>query len=270
MVSRVEDMKTKVWGYYRQHGRDMPWRRTNKAYNIVLSEIMLQQTQVARVLIKYEEFLKIFPTVQSLAKAPLSKVLKAWQGLGYNRRAVNLQRMAKVILKDYNGIFPKTYHELLELPGIGPGTAGALMNFCFNVPTPFIETNIRTVYLHYFFKGRNNVSDKDILKLIERTIDRDAPREWFYALYDYGAMLKKTVGNPNIRSSHYKKQSAFKDSNREFRSKVLKAILRGEKMSESELMKETSIEKNKLKSILRQYVKESTLRKVGGSYTIAV
>lgn len=210
----------------------MPWRETADPYRILVSEVMLQQTQVSRVIPKYEEFLKAFPTAQALAAAAPSAVLRLWQGLGYNRRALNLKKAAETICDQklgHKGRFPEDRDALIGLPGIGQSTAGAIMNFAFNKPTAFIETNIRAVFLYFFFKGSSSVSDTDIYALVEETIDSKRPREWFYALYDYGTMLKSTLGKERSalhkQSKHYSKQSAFKGSNRELRSSIVKHAL---------------------------------------------
>lgn len=186
---------------------------------------MLQQTQAPRVIEKYNQFLKKFPSLKSLAQAPLKKVLIAWLGLGYNRRAVNLQKAAQVIIKDHKGIFPKNRKDLEALPGVGPATAGDLLAFAYNIAVPLIETNIRSVYIHCFFNDEKNISDAEIIPLIEKTLDKKNPRDWYYALMDYGAMLKATRVNPSRRSKHYAKQSPFRGSNRELRSKILKYSL---------------------------------------------
>jgi A/G-specific adenine glycosylase len=217
-----------VWRYYKAHGRhDLPWRKTTNPYRILVSELMLQQTQVVRVLPKYQAFLKLFPTARRLAAAPLGDVLTAWQGLGYNRRAKFLWQTAQVVEKEHRGKWATTLAGLRVLPGIGAYTAGAVMNFAYNQPIPLIETNIRTVYLHHFFHDSHGVADADLLPLIERTLDRENPREWNWALMDYGAYLKTTVGNINTRSRTYKKQSPFKESNRYVRGAILRTLSTG-------------------------------------------
>lgn len=218
---------TTTWEYYKKYGRDLPWRHDTTTYRVVVSEIMLQQTQAARVVKKFESFLKKFPTWKVLAEAPTIEVLKEWQGLGYNRRALNLQRLAQTI----NSMLPSTREELIELPGIGPNTAGSVLAFAFNLPYPFIETNIRTVFIHFFFKNhRGKVHDKKIMPLIERALldtrNQKNPREWYYALMDYGTFLKQTEINPSRKSKHHIKQSMFKGSNRELRSHILKLIIK--------------------------------------------
>jgi A/G-specific adenine glycosylase len=217
-----------VKDYYKKSGRySLPWRHTRNPYHILVSEIMLQQTQVSRVISKYEEFISIYPTADTLARAKTSDVLRAWQGLGYNRRALNLKKTCKIVVKKYKGQFPATKTELESLPGIGQSTSGAILAYIFNVPAVFIETNIRSVYIHHFFKNNKLVHDRDILPLIEETIDTKNPRDWYYALMDYGVHLKQTLPNPSRRSLHYAKQTSFKGSNREVRSKIIKLVLKG-------------------------------------------
>jgi len=186
---------------------------------------MLQQTQVPRVLKKYKEFLTAFPDVRTLSQAKTSEVLKVWQGLGYNRRALALKRAAEAVVTEHDAKFPKSFEELIALPGIGPATAGGILAYAFGIPTVFIETNIRAVFLHHFFANKKNVHDKDLFPLIEATLDRENPRDWYYALMDYGVHLKQTFPNPSRRSRHHAKQTRFKGSNREVRSKILKFLL---------------------------------------------
>lgn len=230
MNRKERDFVNEVWTYYRKEGRHtLPWRKTRNSYRILVSEVMLQQTQVERVIPKYREFLTQFPTVHALAGAPLRDVLRAWQGLGYNRRAKMLHETARAITQKFRGRTPKSYEELKSLPGVGPYTAGAVMAFAHNTPVPLIETNIRTVFIHHFFGDRDDVEDREIVRYIERTLDRENPREWYYALMDYGAHLKRTVGNEGVRSRHYTKQSTFKNSDRQIRGAIIRALtVRGE------------------------------------------
>ncbi|MDB5266650.1 MAG: endonuclease family protein [Parcubacteria group bacterium] len=237
MPKKTSKFQKTVRDFYAKHGRHtLPWRRTRAPYKILVSEIMLQQTQADRVIPKYKSFLKKFPTVESLSRASLSTLLAEWQGLGYNRRALNLKRAAEKIMKDHTGKFPVLYADILELPGVGQATAGDMMAFAYNKPAVVIETNIRTVFIHHFFKDRENISDPEIAKLVERTLDTENPREWYYALMDYGSYLKKELGNNTRQSKHYKKQSAFKGSRRQKNAARLRDMLaRGE--SEKELLK---------------------------------
>lgn len=219
-------MQELVWDYFNQHGRDMPWRHAEKdgsfdPYKIMVSELMLQQTQVSRVVPKFQEFIKRFPTVQSLASASLAEVLLLWSGLGYNRRAKYLHQAAQQI---GSKPFPQTIADLTALPGVGHNTAAAIMNYAYNQPTPYIETNIRTVYIHHYYKDQESVTDKQLLPLVIETLDHEHPREWFWALMDYGAHLKATIGNLGQQSKHYTKQSAFQGSRRQIRGQILRLL----------------------------------------------
>lgn len=206
------------------HGRDMPWRHRLRPYDIMVSEIMLQQTQVARVVPKFTAFLERFEDVASLAAAPLADVIAAWVGLGYNRRARYLQQAAKMVVHDFGGQFPATADQLQRLPGIGVNTAGAIMAYAYNQPAIFVETNIRTVYLHHFFADQTTVSDQAIRHLLELTIDRAAPRQWYWALMDYGSHLKATQPSQLARSRHYKKQARFEGSLRQLRGGLIRQL----------------------------------------------
>jgi A/G-specific adenine glycosylase len=233
MPTTAQFQKT-IRNYYRSHPRPMPWRRVRDCrdpYCILISEIMLQQTQVARVIPFYENFIKKFPNFEKLARAKTRDVLKAWQGLGYNRRALALQKLARDVVANYNGKLPHAADELIKLPGIGPYTAGAIRAFAFNEPEIFIETNIRRVFIHFFFpvrkksnKNAKKVTDAPLRRYIKRTLDSKNPREWYWALMDYGAMLG-LIENPNRRSAHYTKQSKFEGSDREIRGKILRELI---------------------------------------------
>ena len=208
-----------------QYFRDMSWRQTNDPYKIFLSEVMLQQTQVDRVKEKYQQFVKAFPTVQKLAQAEFSQVLALWSGLGYNRRALWLHQAAKIVVEKYHSEFPDGVDLLDELPGIGSHTAGAIVAFAFNKPAVFIETNIRSVFIHEFFHDKKNIDDKQILSLIQETLYSNNPQKWYWALMDYGAVLKKQEKNPSRKSKHYAKQSQFEGSNRQLRGKILRLLI---------------------------------------------
>jgi A/G-specific adenine glycosylase len=190
---------------------------------------MLQQTQTSRVRVKYEEFIARFPDWNALSRAPLPSVLKVWKGLGYNRRALALQRTARIVAKDLGGELSDDTDALLALPGIGKGTAGAILAFAFNKPVTFIETNIRRVFIHEFFPFHSHVSDEQLMPLIEAARSRRASREWYYALMDYGVRLSKLPENANRRSKTYRRQSKFPGSNRELRSRILELVLAKER-----------------------------------------
>lgn len=257
-----------VWDYYKREGRHtLPWRGTRNPYRILVSEIMLQQTQVDRVIPKYRAFLKQFPSLKHLARASLKDVLIAWQGLGYNRRAKMLHTCAKVIVAEHRGIFPCTYNELVELPGVGPYTAGAIMAFAFNEGIPIIETNIRTVFLHYFFNDVTQVADKELLPLITATLDRDRVRAWYYAVMDYGAYIKKTYGNPNNRSTQYMQQSMFKGSDREIRGAIIR-LLTGKPETRNQLFKILPFEDIRIDAQLVKLMQEGMVTGTRGRYSL--
>jgi len=252
--------------FYRKNRRDLPWRETSDPYKILVSEVMLQQTQVSRVGKKYPEFLRVFPTVKKLASAPTSEVLKVWQGMGYNRRALALKRAAEGIVVEHKGKVPNNPELLEMLPGIGHYTARAIVAFAFNTPHVFIETNIRRVYIHHFFPRAKSVPDKKLLPLIEATLDRKNPREWYAALMDYGSTLPKTTLNPNRQSKHYVKQKPFKGSNREVRGKILKLLTAEGGKTLPALTKH--IQYPSLADNLAALAKEGFIRKEGRTFSL--
>ena len=221
----ISEFRQMVLDYYSHHGRPMPWRDTTDPYKILVSEIMLQQTQVERVLVKYPAFLSAFPDFSSLAQAPLADILTVWQGMGYNRRAISLQKCAQRVVNEYNEILPADVDTLATFPGIGRATASSICAFAFNIPVVFIETNIRRVFIYFFFSDADTVSDTEIFPLVEKTLFNDNPRIWYWALMDLGTALKKTIANPNRRSTHYTKQSPFEGSDRRIRGRILALLL---------------------------------------------
>lgn len=217
-----------VWGYWRESGRHgLPWRKTTDPYKILVSEVMLQQTQVARVEEKYKEFLKRFPNARCLAKASLAEVLKIWSGLGYNRRAKYLHDAAKTVVEKHKGTLPRSYEELVALSGVGDYTARAVRVFAFNEPEVFIETNIRTALIHHFGGSVRMLSDRALCVHAEKAAKGQDPREWHSALMDYGAFLKRSGVRNNARSRHYVKQSKFEGSLRQARGRVLHHLTNG-------------------------------------------
>ncbi len=264
----IAAFRKKVYTHYRAYGRDFPWRKTHDPYKILVSEIMLQQTQVERVVEKYRAFLKQFPTVHALAHASLGDVLRAWQGLGYNRRARMLHECAKAVVREYRGKFPKTQEELVALPGIGPYTAGAVLAFAYNSAVPIIETNIRTVFLRHFFNGKDQIPDKDIFVWIDATLDRENPRAWYAALMDYGSHLKKKHGNQNVRSKHYTKQSKFEGSDRQIRGALMRALKDGA-LSKAKLASVlVDIDEVRVDMQLAALLKEGLVSKIGTRYEL--
>lgn len=223
-ATTIESFKSTIWDFYRQHGRTFDWRHVDDPYKIVISEIMLQQTQTHRVAQKYPLFVAQFPDFKTLSQASLREVLTHWQGLGYNRRGKYLHEIAQKVINEYNGLLPADPEALVHFPGIGPATAASICAFAFNLPTQFIETNIRAVFIHFFFKGITNIKDNDIMPLVQATVDPLRARDWYYALMDYGVMLKKTMPNPSRKSAHHTKQSKFEGSDRQIRGMILKLL----------------------------------------------
>ena len=242
--------KSKIRDFARSHKRDLPWRTPTlkpdsqgylDLYLVLVSEVMLQQTQVARVMRKFSEFISVFPQLADLARADLVDVLKVWQGLGYNRRGKFLWESAQILLKllmepsaiNKKGAVPAplsdivTVQQLDDLPGIGPATAASIYCFAFNRPVIFIETNVRKVFIHHFFSDSDSIDDAELVPLIQDTLDYENPREWYYAIMDYGSYLSTVVDNPNTKSKQYSKQSRFTGSDRQIRGKLLREFLSG-------------------------------------------
>lgn len=277
--------------HYRSHGRShLPWRKTRDPYKVMVSEVMLQQTQVDRVIPFYGNFLKKFPNAKTLASAPLSEVLKAWNGLGYNRRAKMLRDAAKIITERHKGKFPKTAEEISKLPGIGPYTASAIATFAFNKPEIFIETNIRTVFFHHCF-GRTDqhlvlvkkaavtntrcwsvrVSDREIGLFVEKALERSKmqPREFYWMLMDYGSFLKKSGVRLNNRSKHYSKQSKFEGSRRQLRGQILKLLIH-KPHNKTQLARHTKRKSKEVREELDRLEREKLIfQGIKGTYRIA-
>lgn len=268
MNKRESNFIKTVWEYYGIHGRrSLPWRCTQNPYRTLVSEVMLQQTQVDRVIPKYKSFLKRFPTLKKLSEATLGDVLREWQGLGYNRRAKMLHRCAQEVVSIHKGKFPKTHAELMKLPGVGHYTAGAVLAFAYNIPIAIIETNIRTVYIHHFFHDATDISDKEIAQLTERTLDIGNSREWYYALMDYGSFLKKSIGNLNSRSKHYVVQTPFKNSDRQIRGTILK-LLTTKEMSRKAFHVALTFDMQRIDEQLEQLNAEKMIMKKGQRYLL--
>ncbi|MGA9756022.1 MAG: helix-turn-helix domain-containing protein [Desulfobaccales bacterium] len=266
----VRRFRRHIYRFFHDQGRRMPWRDTADPYHILVSEIMLQQTQVERVALKYEPFIKAFPDLLSLARAPLREIMGRWQGLGYNRRALALQRLAQRVVAEFGGRLPAAVATLRTFPGIGEATAGALAAFAFNQPVVFIETNIRRVFLHCFFPGRTGVKDREILPLVDQILDREQPRLWYYALMDYGAMLKRAAPNPNRRSAHHQRQAPFADSDRQIRGLILKTLLATPALSVEALVDTLGKSPARTTGLIHTLIQEGFLEQAGAGLRIAV
>lgn len=256
-MGSVYEFQETVWEYFQACGRQLPWREPEPdgsfdAYKILVSEIMLQQTQANRVVPKFQEFLQLFPTIQALASASLAQVLTAWSGLGYNRRAKYLHQTAQILSR----VAPWKYEDLLACPGIGTNTAAAILTYAQNQPVVFIETNIRTVFIHHFFTDETAVPDSAIQELVEKTLDREHPREWYWALMDYGTYLKSAVGNRSQASKTYAKQSTFQGSRRQIRGHVIRLLATG-KHTQTELA--ALIPDQRLTTVLNNLLQEGLI-----------
>jgi A/G-specific adenine glycosylase len=220
----IAEFRRIIYSHYEEAGRVFPWRQNAGPWGVLVSDFMLQQTQTERVVPYWERWMRLWPSPGGLAQAPLESVMREWSGLGYNRRARYIRDCAAAIVRDHRGQVPGTPEELQTLPGIGPYTAGAIACFGYNYPAVFIETNIRAATLHFFFRDREGVKDREVFPLMEAALDRENPRKWYWALMDYGAALKKLTVNPNRKSAHYARQSPFEGSFRRLRGMVIKSL----------------------------------------------
>ncbi len=296
----VHAFRAAVYRFYRREGRhELAWRLTDDPYWILLSEIMLQQTQVSRVAVRYEEFLSLFPSFEALAAASLRDVLAAWRGLGYNRRARFLHELAGVVVRDYGGRLPEDIPSLRALPGIGEYTASAVACFAFGAPVAVIETNIRRAIIYSFFSKEfgdspsqrfaadsggseirpadfperreeflprevpEAVHDREVRDIAEQVLDRAYPAQWNYALMDYGQALSAHVPNPNRHSAHYTRQSRFEGSRRQVRGAILKVLSSVAFATEQTLADETGFAHERLHSVLLDLRREGFVEPVG-------
>ncbi|NBK22887.1 MAG: DNA repair protein [Spirochaetia bacterium] len=215
------DFKTLILDFYAQHGRPFAWRRTSDPYQVLVSEVMLQQTQTGRVVPKYESFLSQWPDFPSLAEASTESLLSVWKGLGYNRRALNLRKSARMT-EAWDWTIPNDKVLIESLPGVGKATSAAIRSFCFGQKSVYLETNIRRVLLSTFYPEVEEVKDKDLeLLLYELSLINEDMKSWYYALMDYGVLLKALFPNANRRSAHYTKQKKFENSNRQIRGQLI-------------------------------------------------
>lgn len=268
-TSSIRQFRKTVYNHFKSHGRSLPWRRDYDPYHVFVSEIMLQQTQADRVAAKFDIFISKLPDFSALAKAPLKKILRLWQGLGYNRRALHLKRAAQIIIKEHAGKLPSSPEILEMLPGIGTATAASIAAFAFNKPVVFLETNIRTILIHHFFKDKKSVHDEKLLPLAERLLDRKNPRKWYSALMDYGTMLKKHYGNDSYRSVHYKKQTRFEGSKRQKRGKILRLLLDHKPLTFNQISKRLEIPSRRLNIILGELIADKIVAKSKNRFLIA-
>lgn len=257
-----------IYDFYSDNERYFAWRGIDNPYYVVVSEIMLQQTQTDRVRKKYDEFIATFPTLEILADAPLDRVIAAWQGLGYNRRALALRLFAQRVVAEFKGRVPQDPIVLETFKGIGPATAASICAFAFNAPTLFIETNIRSVFIYHFFPQNTEVHDRHIMPLVAQTLDFDNPRIWYYALMDYGVMLKKNHKNPSRKSAHHARQSKFEGSDRQVRGAIVRMLVKEQAVAKDAFVAQVGREQEKVESILLDLEKEGFIKYVDGCYSL--
>lgn len=263
-----ENFVNEITGLGQTTYRDMPWRQAEASgsfdvYKILVSELMLQQTQVTRVIPKYEEFIAAFPTISRLANATLADVLRIWSGLGYNRRAKYLHDAAKTLSTQKQ---PYTFDTLVSCKGIGSNTASAVVVYAYNTKAVFVETNIRTVFIHYFFAKQSSVTDKEIIDALEKSLKYVADyRSWYWSLMDVGTRLKSEQNGHLAKASTYKKQPIFTGSRRQLRGRVIKQLLDGPKTYE---FLQQHFEDVRLDEVLEALVNEKIITIKNGFVTI--
>ncbi len=218
---KISSFKTKVKRFYSENKRNLPWRNDVTPYNIWVSEVMLQQTQVSRVQQFYSRFIEEFPDCTALSNSSDRNLLLLWQGLGYNSRVLRMKKAAQIVVEKYNGMLPANKQDLLMLPGIGDYTASAIITFSQNTPLGFFDTNIRRVLIHELGLSED-IAAKELNDIALQICPKNEAREWYYALFDFGA-IHLTASKTGIKS--LSKQSAFKGSTREIRSKILRLLL---------------------------------------------
>lgn len=260
----MQALQQKILQYYREHGRELPWRKTTDPYKILVSEVMLQQTQVSRVIPKYLEWLEQFPTIEKLATAPLKEVLRVWSGLGYNSRGKRLQDAAKYILEHFNGEIPKTVEELQQLPGIGPYTSRSILIFSQNADIATVDTNIRRILIHEL-QLDTTISDKELFHIAQKLLPKGKSREWHNALMDYGATIL-TARKTGIAAKT--KQSTFKKSRRYYRGQILKILTQKESITKKRLEELYPDCPHDMQSILDELVEEGLIVKIKNKYII--
>ncbi len=272
----IAAFRREVWAFYQRGRRSFPWRETSDPYAILVSEFMLQQTQVQRVLTAYPSFVERFPSLPALAEASLEQVLEQWGRLGYSRRALHLRRAARHTLDHYGGVLPGTAQELQTLPGVGPATAAAVAAFAFGEPTVLLETNIRSAFIHHFFPGHDLVPDTALRPLVAEAVDHHNPRDWYYALMDLGAFLKRVDRGLTRRAAAYRAQSAFAGSRRALRAAVVREVLEGlggrpqlEALCAEGEGRLAAYTPEMLAGVLEELEREGFLRAEGAGYRIA-
>lgn len=268
---RIEEFRALIRRFYAVHGRVLPWRTSRTPYRVLVSELMLQQTQTARVLPKFRAFVRRFPSFAALANAAPRDVLETWQGLGYNRRALALLELARIVTARHRGRLPLAEDELRALPGIGPYTASAVRAFVANEPSVFVETNIRAVHTYLLLERTEGIADSEVFALVARALDRENPRDWYYALMDYGVFLKSKVRGINARSAHYRPQGRFAGSRRELRGAVVRRLLAADGTGETAAVVAEALGRDPslVERVLEELAKEGFAARRGRRYRLA-
>jgi len=267
----VKRFRALVWAHYKKEGRHtLPWRKTHDVYKVLVSEVMLQQTQVDRVILFYTKFVKKYPTAKKLAASSLAELLTSWQGLGYNRRAKQLKAAAQALAEKK----VQTVAELEALPGVGPYTARAVAAFAFNEDVVFVETNIRTAVIHHFFTSNDEnasvrVTDQEIEEVLAAALPKGKACEWYSALMDYGASLKRIGVSHNTKSAHHTKQKSFTGSLREARGAILRHLALGAAPA-TDLVEILGAERRaQVREALRALFAEGLIKQEAGGYALA-
>lgn len=259
--SSIQKFQAKILSWYTHNKRDLPWRKTRDPYAIFVSEVMSQQTQLSRVIPKYEAWLDKFPTLSDLAVSSKPDVLRMWSGLGYNRRGLRLREAAQMLEANYQGNFPRTVDELLKLPGVGLYTASAIACFAFDLQIPVVDTNIRKVITHEFSDGQLQ-SEKIIHEVALLILPKGKAYDWNQALMDYSASVLKGKKIPVPKQSH------FLSSDRYYRGQIIKLLLNAKKMSMSGFydyfLEHNPIDPLRLEEIIKKMMNENLIRKVKG------
>lgn len=270
---KKEEFQAFIFAWWEKNKRDLPWRRTHNPYRILVAEIMLQQTQVLRVIPKYAEFIEAYPTLNSLARASTADMLRLWKGIGYNRRALYLKKTAEMVVGEYNGKFPKEEQLLVELPGLGTYTARAILVFAYKQNIAAVDTNIRKTITHFFFDGKPQ-KEKIIQSVADQLVPKGKSWEWHQALMDYGALALPRTVNPDpigVNREQITKKKPFKDSNRFFRGRIID-ILREKEMKELELIDDCAREYDRsedfIQSILQGLEKDALIVRKNGILTL--
>jgi A/G-specific adenine glycosylase len=258
---RIQEFQKKVLSFYKKNGRMLPWRETTDPYKILLSELMLQQTQVNRVIRYYESWIARWPTIHALASASRVEVLQAWMGLGYNTRAMNLHKAARKIVTQFDSDVLEAMRQYKEIPGVGRYTSQAVQIFATNADLVTVDTNIRRIFIKEFHLPET-VSDKELWMLAERCLPNGRSREWHNALMDYGA-LHLTAQKTGIKSKT--RQSRFEGSDRQLRARIIRILLQNDE-SLMNISRILNVERTWLQRILEKLISEDIILKKNNRY----